>query len=214
MEYAQSGDLAHYIRKGKDRNVNFPEEIVWSFFLQLVRVRRRLLFAFMRAKPAMRCAYVCSASDLSACAAHFHASILLRLCQPQSLTAPQRCRASSTCTARPSCIGTSSQPISSSAAATSSKWATSALRRSSRLACLPTRRRAYTVSALHECVFVLHDARRAAGALLKMCGLACPQALGCSLASNHAARLPLLPGIGKVVRAGLRVDHDADVYGF
>jgi NIMA (never in mitosis gene a)-related kinase 1/4/5 len=39
MEYAQCGDLSHYIRKGKERNVPFPEDVVWSFFIQIMRVR-------------------------------------------------------------------------------------------------------------------------------------------------------------------------------
>jgi NIMA (never in mitosis gene a)-related kinase len=38
MEYAQCGDLSHYIKKGKERKTPFPEEIVWSFFIQIARV--------------------------------------------------------------------------------------------------------------------------------------------------------------------------------
>ena len=38
MEYAQSGDLAHYIKKGKERRTPFPEEVVWSFFIQTLKV--------------------------------------------------------------------------------------------------------------------------------------------------------------------------------
>ena len=39
MEYAQCGDLAHYIKKGLERKTSFPEEVVWSFFIQIARVR-------------------------------------------------------------------------------------------------------------------------------------------------------------------------------
>jgi NIMA (never in mitosis gene a)-related kinase 1/4/5 len=38
MEYAQCGDLSHYIKKGKERKTPFPEEIVWAFFIQIARV--------------------------------------------------------------------------------------------------------------------------------------------------------------------------------
>ena len=42
MEFAQAGDLSHYIKKGKERNSPFPEEVVWSFFIQILRVRSPL----------------------------------------------------------------------------------------------------------------------------------------------------------------------------
>lgn len=37
MEYAQCGDLSHFIKKGKERQKPFPEEIVWNFFIQIIR---------------------------------------------------------------------------------------------------------------------------------------------------------------------------------
>lgn len=39
MEFAQCGDLSHYIKKGKERQTAFPEDIVWNFFIQIMRVR-------------------------------------------------------------------------------------------------------------------------------------------------------------------------------
>lgn len=38
MEFAQCGDLSHYIKKGKERQTPFPEDIVWNFFIQIMRV--------------------------------------------------------------------------------------------------------------------------------------------------------------------------------
>lgn len=38
MEYAQCGDLSHYIKKGKERRAHFPEEIIWQFIIQIMRV--------------------------------------------------------------------------------------------------------------------------------------------------------------------------------
>jgi serine/threonine protein kinase len=39
MEYAQCGDLSHYIKKGKEREAHFPEEVIWQFIIQIMRVR-------------------------------------------------------------------------------------------------------------------------------------------------------------------------------
>jgi serine/threonine protein kinase len=38
MEYAQCGDLSHYIKKGRERKAHFPEEIIWQFIIQIMRV--------------------------------------------------------------------------------------------------------------------------------------------------------------------------------
>jgi serine/threonine protein kinase len=38
MEYAMCGDLSHYIKKGKEKNTHFPEEVVWRFIIQIMRV--------------------------------------------------------------------------------------------------------------------------------------------------------------------------------
>lgn len=35
MEYAPRGDIGGYIKKGKQLKREFPEEIVWNFFIQI-----------------------------------------------------------------------------------------------------------------------------------------------------------------------------------
>jgi hypothetical protein len=50
MEYATAGDLAHYIKKGREYKKLLPEEVVWSYFIQVMRARDPSCFVYSHVK--------------------------------------------------------------------------------------------------------------------------------------------------------------------